>query len=364
MPSSTSNTTLNDEEGLRNVPMDQIKPNSHEFRDTEVVESDDFQELLLSIKIHGVLQPISLRERINGTRKYEIIDGGRRFHACELLGLKSIPSLIRKEGSTSDKQDLVWSYVHNIQRKQLNDIEKARAIKTIYENNGYSADTALQHLNNLRNNKYANQPLTVPRQFIELANSIGRANSTQWFLLKLLKDIPEQVLKYAEMSGLDRDKKQMLTYPSIKKDPQLQKAVAGMIKDLPKESARQLVHNIETGTYKFTGKGFKVLTGNSEDISAKPIEFSRDAFVGFNEVANLARKLVLQLTQVDAEDCTDQVIKNSRPERLGRLKSLSERELTIFWNTLRPLSATVGDQITLLEQEIESRKKNKKMMER
>jgi ParB/RepB/Spo0J family partition protein len=252
VPSTTTNTNLNDEAGLRNVPLDQIKPNSHEFRDTEVVESDDFQELLLSIKIHGVLAPITLRERFGGTRSYEIIDGGRRYHACQLLGLKTIPAVIRKQEQTPSRHDLVCSYVQNIQRKQLNDLEKAKAIKAIYENNGYSADTALQHLNNLRNNKYSNQPLTVPAAFIELANSIGRANSTQWFLLKLLKDVPATVLKYAEEAGLDRDKKQMLTYPSIKKDPHLQKAVAGMIKDLPKESARQLERtNSLEGALKF-----------------------------------------------------------------------------------------------------------------
>src|SRR6185503_2299465 len=114
MPSTTTNTNLNDEEGLRNVPIDQIRPNSHEFRDTEVVESDDFQELFLSIKIHGILQPITLRERYDSTKKYEIIDGGRRYHACQLLGLKTIPAIIRKEGRSSSKQDLVWSYVQNI----------------------------------------------------------------------------------------------------------------------------------------------------------------------------------------------------------------------------------------------------------
>ncbi|MGI0014408.1 MAG: ParB/RepB/Spo0J family partition protein, partial [Nitrososphaera sp.] len=292
MPSTTTNTTLNDGEGLRNVAIDQIKPNSHEFRDNEVVESDDFQELFLSIRIHGILQPVTLRERNDATKKYQIIDGGRRYQACQLLGLKTIPAIIRKEGRSSSKEDLVWSYVQNIHRKQLNDVEKAKAIETIYENHGYSVDTALQHLNNLRNSKYAHHPLTVPPEFIELANSIGRANSTQWFLLKLLKDVPVPILKYADDAGLDRDKKQMLTYPGIKKNADLQKAVVGMIKDLPKDSARQLVHNIETGAYKFTGKGFKVLAGHSENIRARPIEFSKDAFVAFNVITNLAIMLL------------------------------------------------------------------------
>jgi hypothetical protein len=225
-------------------------------------------------------------------------------------------------------------------------------------------DTALQYLNNLRNNKYANQPLTVPSEFIELANSIGRANSTQWFLLKLLKDVPQNVLKHAEEAGLDTTKKQMLTYPTIKKDPKLQKAVVNMIKDLPKDSARQLVHNIETGAYKFTGKGFKVLTGDSENIRARPLEFSKDAFVAFNVITNLSRKLLAELTHTEADEYSDDAVKTSRAVRIQRLKSLSERELNLFWNTLRPLSELINDQLELIEGEVESRTKNKNLMER
>lgn len=351
-------------DGLKEVSLDQIKPKAYEFRDKEVVESDDFQELFLSIKIHGVLQPVTLREMNDNTTKYQIIDGGRRYNACRMLGLETIPALIRKDKKDSTKQDLVWSYVQNALSKQLTDIEKAKAIQAIYAKHGYDIDTALQHLNNLRNNKYANQALKVPQEFIDLASSVGRANSTQWFLLKLLKDVPPILLRYAEEAGLDSTKKQMLTYPAIRKDPRLQKAVINMIKDLPKDSARQLVHNIETGAYKFTGTGFKVLGDDSEKIQAKPIDFSKDAFVAFNEVTNLSKRLLYRLIEVESEEYTDEIIKNTRGNRLQRLKSLSERELNIFWNVLKPLTAALNDQMALLEQELESRNQNRNMLER
>ena len=76
------------------------------------------------------------------------------------------------------------------------------------------------------------------------------------------------------------------------------KAVINMIKDIPKESARQLVHNIETGASKFTGNGFKV-EGASEKLYRHPMEFSEDAFLSFNEASNLSRKLLHQLTGID-----------------------------------------------------------------
>ena len=351
-------------EQLREIPVDQIKSKAYEFRDKEVVESDDFQELFLSIKIHGILQPLTVRDREDDTEQYQIVDGDRRYRAARLLGLKNIPAIVKKATlQDSSKQDLVWSYVQNVQNKQLSDIEKAKAMRSIYEHSGYNLDTALQHLNNLRNNKYGNQTLKVPKDFVDLANSIGRANSTQWFLLKLLKDVPSAVLTYAEEAGLDISKKQMLTYPVIKKSPELQKAVINMIKDMPKEGARQLVHNIETGAYKFTGKGFRV-EGASEKLQRQPIEFSKDAFLSFNEASSLSRKLLHQLTGIDSDDYTEEDIRNTRNYRLEKVKQLSARELNIFWNVLKPLKSAIEDELSLLEQEIETRKKNGKLMER
>jgi hypothetical protein len=137
-----------------------------------------------------------------------------------------------------------------------------------------------------------------------------------------------------------------------------------MIKDIPKDSARQLVHNIETGAYKFTGKGFKVVSGESEKLQARPAEFSMDAFVSFNEVTNLSKKLLRQLTGIESSDYTNEEIKSTRSYRLEKAKRLSERELTIYWNMLKSLNSVVEDQMSLLEEELESRKRNNKLMER
>lgn len=363
MPASNT-MSVNRIEELKQVSLDLIRPKDSEFREKEVVESDDFQDLFLSIKIHGVLQPITLREHNVSPKKYQIIDGGRRYRACLMLGFKTIPAIIRRSVEDGRKNDLVWSYVQNVQNKQLTDIEKAKAIRAIYENYGYNLDTALQHLNNLRNNKYADQKLKVPPEFIDLANSIGRANSTQWFFLKLLKDVPQSVLKYAEQAGLDSAKKQMLTYPSIRNDPKLQKAVVNMIKDIPKESARQLVHNIETGAYKFTGTGFKVVSGSTEKIQAEPMDFSKDAFLAFNETTKLVTRLLELLTGIETSDYSLDDIKNSRGYRLEKIKQLTERELTLLWNILKPLNAAVTEEMSLVEQELETRSRNRKLTER
>jgi hypothetical protein len=77
--------------------------------------------------------------------------------------------------------------------------------------------------------------------------------------LELLQDVSISTLKFAEDSCLDREKKQMFAYQALKKNRQLQKAIVKMIRDVPKENTRQLVHSIGSGTYKFTRKGFNVL---------------------------------------------------------------------------------------------------------
>lgn len=364
--STTKNATIEKLAGeLKQVPLEQIQQKPHEYRDKEVVESDDFQDLFLSIKIHGVLQPITLTPTNNGKKMYQIIDGARRFRVCIMQSKTSIPAIIKNADQIAIKrQALVWSYVQNVQTKQLTDIEKAKAIRTIYENQGYSIENTLQYLNNIRNNKYAKQELTVPEQFVELASSIGHSNSYQWFLLKLLKDVPEPILKYAEDAGLDTAKKQMLTYPEIRKDPQLQRAVVNMIKDIPKGDARQLVHNIETGAYKFTGKGFKVLQGASEKLQTRPPEFTRDAFVSFNEATNLSRKLLHQLTGMESNNYQSEDIRATRNYRLERIKQLTDRDLNIFWNVLKPLKSVIEDQMSQLEEELRSRSGKKKLMEK
>lgn len=78
------------------------------------------QELSESIKLHGVIQPITVRELSKG--KYQLISGERRFRASKLAGLKKIPAYIR---TANDQQMLEMALIENIQREDLNSIEVA-----------------------------------------------------------------------------------------------------------------------------------------------------------------------------------------------------------------------------------------------
>jgi len=105
--------------------LDDIIPNR--FQPREVFDEKALKELAVSIKEHGVIQPIIVRN-ING--KYEIIAGERRYKASALAGLTKIPAIIR---NLDDKESSKVALLENLQRRNLNPIEEARTYQKILE---------------------------------------------------------------------------------------------------------------------------------------------------------------------------------------------------------------------------------------
>ena len=89
---------------------------------------EKIKELSLSIKQHGIIQPITVR-RINND-KFQLISGERRFRASKLIGNKTIPAFIR---DTDDKNLLELALIENIQRENLNSIEIAISYKKLID---------------------------------------------------------------------------------------------------------------------------------------------------------------------------------------------------------------------------------------
>jgi len=103
---------------IAEIPVDQIEVNP--FQPRTHFDEAALQELAESIKVHGIIQPITVR-RLSGNQ-YQLISGERRFQASRLAGLKSIPAYIR---SADDQQMLEVALIENIQRENLNAIEIA-----------------------------------------------------------------------------------------------------------------------------------------------------------------------------------------------------------------------------------------------
>ena len=98
--------------------LDDIIPNR--FQPREVFDERALKELAISIKEHGVIQPIIVR---NIGNKYEIIAGERRYKASALAGLTKIPAIVR---NLDDKESSKVALLENLQRKNLNPVEEAR----------------------------------------------------------------------------------------------------------------------------------------------------------------------------------------------------------------------------------------------
>ena len=114
--------------GLIDIPINRIVPNPNQPRKTFYEQT--ISELAESIKQHGVLSPIIVRP---SGFKYEIIAGERRFRAAGQAGLKEIPAIIKK---ASDEDAKIISLIENIQREDLNDIDRASALRELKVNIG------------------------------------------------------------------------------------------------------------------------------------------------------------------------------------------------------------------------------------
>lgn len=105
--------------------LDDIIPNR--FQPREVFDDRALKELAVSIKEHGVIQPIIVR-RIGS--KYEIIAGERRYKASTMAGLTKIPAIIKE---MDDKESSKVALIENLQRKDLTPIEEARTYQKILD---------------------------------------------------------------------------------------------------------------------------------------------------------------------------------------------------------------------------------------
>ena len=103
------------------VSLDDIRPNSAQPR--KVFDQEALQDLAASIHEHGVIQPVLLRPAKTG---FELVAGERRWRAARLAGLKQIPAIVRE---LTDRQNMFYALIENMQREDLNSIEEARGME-------------------------------------------------------------------------------------------------------------------------------------------------------------------------------------------------------------------------------------------
>ncbi len=175
-------TATNEE--IVELNIDDLRANPYQPR--KVFDEVALKELAVSIKEHGVFQPIIVKKSIKG---YEIIAGERRVRASKLAGLEKVPAIIR---SFSDEQMMEIALLENLQRENLSAIEEAHAYKLMIE----KLELTQEELS-----------LKVGKSRSHITNIIG--------LLRLPKDIQDMVndskltMGHARVLSKFNDEKQM-----------------------------------------------------------------------------------------------------------------------------------------------------------
>lgn len=121
------------------ISIDQIETNPKQPR--RDFNEDALQELAASIKIHDIIQPITVSKLPTG--KYRLIAGERRFRAAKIAGLKDLPAYIRQ---ANDQQLLELALLENLQRENLNAIEVGLSYKRMMDELSYTQEQVAERM--------------------------------------------------------------------------------------------------------------------------------------------------------------------------------------------------------------------------
>ena len=209
--------TNNIQKSVKELSVEDINPGR--FQPRTNFDEEKLLELTNSIKNHGVLSPILVREV--GLNKYEVIAGERRLRASKNAGLKTIPTLIDQK---QDKDALESALIENLQREDLNAVEEARGYDRLKRQFGLTQD--------------------------EVAASTGKARSTIANSLRLLS-LPAKVLDMLSSGKIEKGHAKLLA----SMDPlEAEKAANNIIKnkltvkDLAGLSSKKTNKKIQTKT--------------------------------------------------------------------------------------------------------------------
>ena len=124
-----------EENCLKKLPLHKIEPNPDQPR--RDFDPEELEELAESIRTHGVIQPLTVREMPNGY--YQIIAGERRWRASRLAGLEEIPAVIIE---ADDKKAMELALIENLQRSDLNPVEEANGYDSLIREYGLTQEEA------------------------------------------------------------------------------------------------------------------------------------------------------------------------------------------------------------------------------
>lgn len=231
------------ERKLNEVPLDAIEPNPDQPRTN--FKREELEELADSIAKEGLLQPILVRSI--GEGKYQIIAGERRWQACQLLDLKTVPVTIK---DADDMKALELALIENLQRSDLNPIEEAYGYRRLMERNGMSQADVAQAMSKGRSTianalRLLDLPEDAQQLLFEDKIQAGHARAilsipTREGRHKLTKRLREQKMSVREAEQMARLLAGKPNPNAVHRDPMpaAYKSVAKTLRDVLKRNVR------------------------------------------------------------------------------------------------------------------------------
>ena len=229
-------------ETVKFIKITDIEPNTTQAR--KKFNPESLNELAESIKNYGILQPIIVEDKGNF---YRIIAGERRWRASKIAGLEEIPCLVRDEDEQKNKE---ISLIENIQRENLNPIEKAMGYKELIDNYNLRQQDLADKLGISRT--YVTNTLRIlnlDKRVIELALE-GKLTEGHCKALMAISDLDKQfemATKIIETGGTVAD---------------IERALKNSSKTVKKAQKNEAIYrNIENDFEKFFGSKVKLKAG-------------------------------------------------------------------------------------------------------
>lgn len=177
------------------IETDKIKPNPYQPR--REFDEAALRDLAESIRMYGMLQPLTVTraeiEREDGGlyAEYELISGERRLRAAKLLGLERVPSIIRAD-SDNARAKLELAIIENLQREDLNPVERARSFNQLVEEFGLKHIQIAQKIGKSR--EYVSNCIRLLMLPTDILDSLSQGKISEGHArpLMMLTDRPEE----------------------------------------------------------------------------------------------------------------------------------------------------------------------------
>ena len=130
-------------EGSISLPISQVEPGLNQPR--KRFDEDALSDLADSIRVHGIIQPLTVRRLASGY--YQIIAGERRWRAAKAAGLREVPAVIIE---ADDRKVMELGLIENLQREDLNPAEEARGYRSLMEDYGLTQEQVAQQMGKSR----------------------------------------------------------------------------------------------------------------------------------------------------------------------------------------------------------------------